>query len=265
MADDKTLKPKSFRINDETADKFKEISTTIGGNQQETLAKLIEAYEFQSGKAILTDRKADIEQFERYVTALTRMYIGSLEDNQNITDTVRTEFDALLKSKDATIQDLQERVKEAERKQEEAAIREKEAVETNNQLNSEVQKLKEESATKISALEQQLADKELLNRALIASESDLKAKVVEMSDKQSKLDEISEKLAEMTAERDRQIVEREKDKFEAEKTLNQQLQDLKKAHQKEIDDYQSKFWDLFVRKGAINTTDSKENPDFKPE
>lgn len=181
---------------------------------------MIEAYEFQSGKAILTDRKADIDQFERYVTALTRMYMGSLEDNQNITDTVRTEFDALLKSKDATIQDLQERVKEAERKQEEAAIREKEAVETNNQLNSEVQKLKEESATKISALEQQLADKELLNRALIASESDLKAKVVEMSDKQSKLDEISEKLAEMTAERDRQIVEREKDKFKAEKTLN---------------------------------------------
>lgn len=86
-----------------------------------------------------------------------------------------------------------------------------------------------------------------------------------MSDKQSKLDEISEKLAEMTAERDRQIVEREKDKFEAEKTLNQQLQDLKKAHQKEIDDYQSKFWDLFVRKGSINTTDSKENPGFKPE
>lgn len=153
----------------------------------------------------------------------------------------------------------------SQRKQEEAAIREKEAVETNNQLNSEVQKLKEESATKISALEQQLADKELLNRALIASESDLKAKVVEMSDKQSKLDEISEKLAEMTAERDRQIVEREKDKFNAEKTLNQQLQDLKKAHQKEIDDYQSKFLDLFVRKGAINTTDSKENPDFKPE
>ena len=146
MADDKTLKPKSFRINDETADKFKEISTTIGGNQQETLAKLIESYEFQSGKAILTDRKADIDQFERYVTALTRMYMGSLEDNQNITDTVRTEFDALLKSKDATIQDLQERVKEAERKQEEAAIREKEAVETNNKLNSEVQKLKEESA-----------------------------------------------------------------------------------------------------------------------
>ena len=60
MADDKVLKPKSFRIDDETAERFKEISASIGGNQQETLAKLIEAFEFQSGKAILTEKKADI-------------------------------------------------------------------------------------------------------------------------------------------------------------------------------------------------------------
>ena len=31
----------------------------------------------------------------------------ALEDNQNITETVRTEFDTLLISKDAIIQDLQ--------------------------------------------------------------------------------------------------------------------------------------------------------------
>ena len=52
MADGKELKPKSFRIDEATAERFKEISGQIGGNQQETLAKLIEAYEFQSGKAI---------------------------------------------------------------------------------------------------------------------------------------------------------------------------------------------------------------------
>ena len=91
MADGKELKPKSFRIDEATAERFKEISGQIGGNQQETLAKLIEAYEFQSGKAILTDKKADIEQFERYISAVTRMYMGSLEDNQNITETVKTE------------------------------------------------------------------------------------------------------------------------------------------------------------------------------
>ena len=42
MADNKETKPRSFRIDDETAEKFKEISSVISGNQQQTLAKLIE-------------------------------------------------------------------------------------------------------------------------------------------------------------------------------------------------------------------------------
>jgi chromosome segregation ATPase len=261
MADDKTLKPKSFRISDETADKFKEISSNIGGNQQETLAKLIEAYEFQSGKAILTDRKADIEQFERYVTALTRMYMGSLEDNQNITDTVRTEFDALLKSKDATIQDLQERVKELKQKQEEATEQAKAAAEMNTHLNSEIQKLKEESVTKISFLEQQLADKELLNRALIASESDLKTRIEEMSDKQSKLDEIGKQLASVTSERDAAKyriseiqIKHEKELLQVEKEHNELIQKLKEQKQAEIDSYQSKYLELLEK---LQELDSK--------
>ena len=42
-----------------------------------------------------------------YVFCLTNMYMRSLEDNQNITNSVRTEFDALLNSKDTIIQNLQ--------------------------------------------------------------------------------------------------------------------------------------------------------------
>ena len=45
---------------------------------------------------------------------------AEIEDNQNITETVRTEFDALLKSKDSTIQDLQEKISEAKQAKEEA-------------------------------------------------------------------------------------------------------------------------------------------------
>ena len=70
MAEDKILKPKSFRIDDETAEKFKKIASLIGGNQQETLSKLIETFEFQQGKVVLTNKKDDIETFENYVTSL---------------------------------------------------------------------------------------------------------------------------------------------------------------------------------------------------
>lgn len=135
MAESKELKPKSFRIDDETAEKFKEISAAISGNQQQTLSKLIEAYEFQSGKAILTDKKADIEEFERYVTAITRKYMGSLEDNQNLSQTIRTEFDALLSSKDVTIQDLQNQLITAKQIKEEAASKAQMYADENTRLN----------------------------------------------------------------------------------------------------------------------------------
>lgn len=57
MGESKELKPKSFRIDDATADRFKEIAAQIGGNQQETLSKLIEAYEFQEAKQSLQRKK----------------------------------------------------------------------------------------------------------------------------------------------------------------------------------------------------------------
>lgn len=140
MGESKELKPKSFRIDDVTYDKFKEISSQIGGNQQEALSKLIEAYEFQSGKAVLTEKKADIEQFERYVTALTRMFMGSLQENQDLAAIVRTEFEAQLKSKDDVIQDLQEKLQAAKQTKEQAEANEKTAQDEQNRLIIELSK-----------------------------------------------------------------------------------------------------------------------------
>ena len=162
MADDKALKPRSYRINDETAEKIKEIAASIGGNQQETLAKLIEAYEFQSGKAVLTEKKSDIEQFEKYVNAIIRMYMGSLEDNQNITETVRTEFDALLQSKDAVIQDLQSRLVSANQSKEEAVSKAKVYEDENKTLSGNIEKLQKEYTQKTNDLQSMLLDKENL-------------------------------------------------------------------------------------------------------
>ena len=119
------LKPKSFRLNDETHEKFKEIAMELGGNQQQVMAKLIEAYNFQKGKVILTEKKSDIEQFENYVSCLVQMYMRILEDNQNIVATVRTEFQSSLQSKDETIKDLQAKLKEVKEQKEEAVKKEK--------------------------------------------------------------------------------------------------------------------------------------------
>ena len=239
MADDKVLKPKSFRIDDETADKFKEISAAIGGNQQETLAKLIEAFEFQSGKAILTEKKADIDQFEKYVTAITRMYMSSLEDNQNITETVRTEFDALLKSKDATIQDLQEKLTVAKQLKEEATTRAKAHADENARLNSVIDSLNTEYNSKMDDMQSMLADKDNLNKALTDSCNDLKSKVESMIESSEQLAVIRKELEQLKSEHNTVV----KEKSDLEKQMNQE----QTAHDKAIADLQQHEKDLLER------------------
>lgn len=284
MADGKELKPKSFRIDDETAEKFKEISNTIGGNQQETLAKLIEAFEFQSGKAILTEKKADIEQFEKYITAITRMFMGSLEDNQNITETVRTEFDALLKSKDTTIQDLQEKLSVARQLKEDATLKAKTHADENARLNSVIDSLNNEYSSKMDDMQSMLSDKDSLNKALTDSCNDLKLKIEGMKEAaeqsavlRGELDQLKhehEKVIREQSDLKKQIqqeqdahkkaiselkqheadsLERLKEQsqfaqdkaiLQIEKSYQEQMQKLKADKQAEVDKYQQKYFDL---------------------
>lgn len=287
MAEDKTLKPKSFRIDDETANKFKAIASSIGGNQQETLAKLIEAWEFQSGKAILTEKKADIEQFEKYVTAITRMFMSSLEDNQNITDTIRTEFEALLQSKDTIIQDLQSQLTVAKQLKEEAFRKAKTHVDENNRLNEYLESLKKEYSSKMDDMQSMLTDKENLNRVLIDAGNDLKAKIDGMTAEYKEVTILRKNIADITIERDslkqsiveaekaltrantehekaiadvkqheRDSIERikgemqlaqEKAVLEVEKKYQEQIQNLKEQKQSEVDKYQQKYFDLLEK------------------
>ena len=284
MAEDKVLKPKSFRIDEETAEKFKQISAAIGGNQQEALSKLIEAYEFQTGKAIITEKKADIEQFEKYVTAITRMFMGSLEDNQNVMETIRTEFDALLRSKDVTIQELQKKFAQANQQKEEFASKLKTYSDETARLNVTIHDLKNEYTSKMNDMQTMLIDKDSLNKTLTDSCNDLKEKMERMKEsaaqmvqlekefrmlqqthektmiEQSQLKEqiqqmktahekmISE-LRKQEAERNKHLKEQaelrlEKELLEKEKRHHDEIQRLKVQKQEEIDNYQEKYFDL---------------------
>ena len=288
MSEDKILKPKSFRIDDETAEKFKNIAIALGGNQQETLAKLIEAFEFQSGKAVLTKRKAEIEQFEKYVTILTRMYMSSLEDNQNITETVQTKFDALLKSKDTTIQDLQEKLNLAKQAKEDAITKAREDSDENTKLNATIENLKIEYKVKIDDMQVMLSDKTTLNKALTDSCNDLKQKMVTLThnieqmedikkafhDLQKEYEKITAKSALLEADlkeertkheqniaelkkhqseeleraKEQAQITRDKALLELEKKYQEQIQQLKAEKQAEIDKYQQKYFELLEQK-----------------
>lgn len=273
MADGKELKPKSFRITDETAEKLKEIAGIIGGNQQDALAKLIETYELQSSKNMLADKSSEIEQFDRYINAIVRMYMANLEDNQNLSKTIQAEFDALLKSKDATIQDLQEKLTVAKQLKEESVERAKAHAEENVRLTNHIDKLNREYDAKLENMQAMLDDKDKLNKALTDTCTDLKIKVdsmaadaEHMSEVQAqcnhlqqerintsrKLEELTKQLQQSQAEHDDALnrqrelaqIALEKALIELERKYQEQIQSLKAEKQTEIDKYQQKYFDL---------------------
>lgn len=284
MADGKELKPKSFRIDDETAEKFKEISGNIGGNQQETMQLLINAYYMQTQKVGLIEHKASIEEFERYVTSLIAMYTQSLQANHDMKESVMQEFDALLKSKDATIQDLQSQLTTAEQIKEDATLKARTHADENARLNGVIDSLNNEYNSKMDDLQSMLTDKDNLNKALIDSCNDLKSKIENMKEAAAQSAILREELERLQKEHNHLIDEQsdlkkrmqqeqtshekaisklkqhEADALERlkvqlqlaqdkailkiEKSYQEQMQQLKADKQAEVDKYQQKYFDL---------------------
>lgn len=265
MADDKILKPKSFRIDDETAEKFKNIASIIGGNQQETLSKLIETFEFQQGKIILTNKKDDIETFENYVTSLTRMYMSALEENQNVKGLVRVEFEALLKSKDVVIQELQQKLELEKQLQQQATNKTMILTDENESLNNKINVLQTKYNTDIKNLKSMIDDKDKLNNVLNSSYTQLKVKVELLQNELGKFTEIKNELEELRLKSNNFESEKnnlldeyktlaQQNKFEMQKVIlnlekkyYKEIQDLTKEKQSEIDNYKNKYFSLLER------------------
>lgn len=287
MAEGKETKPRSFRIDDATAEKFKEIAASIGGNQQEALVKLIEVYEFQAGKAGFVEKKADITRFEKHVNVLMRMYMDGIEENQSLNETIRADYDALLKSKDMTIQELQGQLVLKTQLQESATQKARECMDEIAKLKKEIGDMDHEYRSDLANMRTMLTDKENLNKVLTDSCDDLKVKVEGMRDSveqfekiQGELEKLKSAYAVMEQEKselenrtrkdaslhetmvanlkqqEKDLLERQREQLqiahekavlEAEKRYQEQIQKLKEEKQAEVDKYQNKYFELLER------------------
>lgn len=235
---------RSFRITEATADKIKDIAAEIGGNQQQTLAKLIEAYEMQRGKEVLKDKRSDIDTFESYINAITRMYMSSLEDNQNISSIIRTEFEAQLNSKDNLIQDLQLQKAKAEQTEQEATSIAEGLKEENARLNNYVASLKAEYEAKTADLQSMLNDKDKLNKVLADKAKQQEKEITEMKEKIEEAKTLKAELERCRADLNTTIKDKEQLQLKHEKemlALEKKLQDEKT---KEVEKYQALYLSL---------------------
>lgn len=154
------LEVKSFRISAETAEKFKEISAEIGGNQQQTMAKLIESFELQQSKVSLTDYKANIEEFDGYLLAIGRLYTSALESNQFMKERIRAEYSAELKAKDAVVKELSDQIDQLKAEKREADITAATMVSERDRLREQISLMEKEFEAKIGDMAELLHERE---------------------------------------------------------------------------------------------------------
>lgn len=251
---------RSFRISDSTADKIKEIAAEIGGNQQQTMAKLIESYELQKGKAVLADKRTDIETFESYINAVTRMYMSVLEDNQNASNIIRTEFEAQLISKDNLIQDLQKQLATAKETEATATAQAEGLKEENARLNKYIESLTSEFEAKTKDLQGILADKSNLNRALNETVEQLKMQNTGMEKKVKEIERLKAELEKCKNDLGEAIKDKEQQQLQYDKNIMAVEKKLQAEKITEIEKYQNMYFSLLQEQQQEKQEQPQEQP-----
>ena len=182
------------------------------------------------------------------------MFMGSLEDNQNVTATVRTEFEAQLKSKDSVIQDLQEKLQEAKQAKAEAETKQKVVEEEKRQQEEDLSQLKKEHDASISHYENKIADLNHVNAAFNESYAMLKKDNERLQEEVSTVNALQKQIAQLKTDLDAakiSLQEAERSHEQDALKYEHHLMDLEKKYREEkqevIDKYQAKYLELLEK------------------
>lgn len=239
-----TAKVRSMRISDAVIDQFKEISKTLNMNQDSALKELMDTYELAQQRLVLSNKEDDIERFHKYLKSLSTMFMSSLQENSDMKNLIRQEFERELQLKDSLLSEKQEELKKlsselAELKKE-SEILEKE----NTELHDKVEAFQQTLDTKdllISDKDKQIGN---LNEVI----SDKKEEIVKLNSKLSRLEDSMSEIDTLKAnvsELEKAIQDKQKEMESLELKHGRELLDLEHKLQtekfKEIEEYQSKY------------------------
>ncbi|WP_271814743.1 hypothetical protein [Clostridium beijerinckii] len=106
------IKATSFRVSDEDIAKFKEYADKEGYNQAEAFKSIMQTVEMAKAKNLIKDRAKEIEVFQDTINNLMSYFLNSLNVNQTSEERIREELSKELQTKDDTISNLYEQLKE---------------------------------------------------------------------------------------------------------------------------------------------------------
>ena len=206
-------KTRSIRATDETFAKFKEITESIGSGTNESLSALINAYELQQAKQVLTGQAALIDDFKARVDGIVKAYIAALELSVNAEERIRAEFAVQIESQAKTIAALQ---------RESESIK-AETITIQTQLNDTIRALKHDLLSDKARLQTALKNEEQATASRIQAEKisqmlteqleQAKASISDLQAKAATADKLKAENEEYEEEFDR--VNREKKELKA--------------------------------------------------
>lgn len=127
----------SMRLSEDDLEVFKAFAKENDLNQQQAFNTLISLAELEKAKGVLGDRAKSIDTFRDTINKAIGMYVNSLEENTTAEQTIREELSKELQTKDDTISNLYEQLKECKAAQ-------NYIVDENEKLASRVKELQEQ-------------------------------------------------------------------------------------------------------------------------
>lgn len=277
--DDKELKVKSIRADDDTYEKFKKLATNEFGNQGQCLTALINIYETETSKVALVERKMEIESFQDYLNKIGGLFISSLQLNNDAEGRIRDEFARQIISKDKTIEDLQNKINKSESdkntikeayndtiaKNEDSLKRNIELAESNNTFKSLVEEYKSKNDTltgllgKYEKFPEQLAKAQTENLENISNLKEKNSSISNLTNeiknlKNNKKIEIDNLIEDHTQALESAV---SKENFNADKLLLSKDKDYQSIINKLNTDSNNKINSLLNEKGKVNEKISK--------
>ena len=237
-------KPQTFRLSEDAAAKFKQISDQFGYTQAQTFDNLLRVFELQDAKTHLPDQERQIDEFDAHAQRLVKLYIETLEQNRNMEDIIRDEFQKRLANSEATIIELREKntLNQATIKDYEAKLKQKDDI--NATVEHQLDVTNGQNRT-LNALVDEYKDKNDTLSGLLTEYKQYKDDVIDMrkllEDKSDTLLELQSQVA--TLEKDNQGLQQTmdtmiKDNSAYIESLNQQhqqqLNDIKERHNNQL-------------------------------
>ena len=232
------LKTRSFRVSEEVSTKLKELCENFD-NQNSALSALLNAYEVQNARAVLTDRQTDIADYDTHIQAIQSAFLRSLEINENAEKRIKTEFINLLNSKDQTIVQLQTEKAQADEQVEKyksaygnLITSTEEKIKTMQTQVSESEKTLQSEKERANTEQKAREQAETISAMLSEQVEQLKAQVANLTAKANQVDKLHDELSKLkTAYSDK------------EKALaNAEI--AKDTYQRKIDEMQIKIDDM---------------------